>query len=126
LNNQGGSETPEVLTKHSVDWCDVSYFINDSSDGQRIVLESDGASVQSVAHGTARSSRLRDRKRGFQEETTCGNRKARQAELMQQKIVSKREEAQHIHNGHQRASSMLSKVPEIEAYMYADGEFFCC
>mmetsp|Transcript_2922 Transcript_2922/g.8893 ORF Transcript_2922/g.8893 Transcript_2922/m.8893 type:complete len:574 (-) Transcript_2922:748-2469(-) len=114
---QGGSETPEVLTKHSVDWCDVSYFINDSSDGQRIVLESDGASVQSVAHGTARSSRLRDRKRGFQEETTCGNRKARQAELMQQKIVSKREEAQHIHNGHQRASSMLSKVPEIEAYI---------
>lgn len=110
-------EPPELLTKYSVEWRDVSYFINESSeDHPNSNYDSDAvASTALASRGAVLSSRLRERAKSIDESTRNGNREDKQIELMRHKLASRRVTNSYLQK-EQTAIPLHINVSEIEAY----------
>jgi nucleosome binding factor SPN SPT16 subunit len=83
---QANGEPPDVLTKHSNQWRDVSYFINNRNDEPQAQ-----GSTNPPKKGAVLDSRLRNRSNTGVIEQSNNARHEKQAELMQQKLATKRD-----------------------------------
>jgi nucleosome binding factor SPN SPT16 subunit len=114
---RAGGEPPELLTKHSVEWRDVSYFINENSEHHiNLNYEGDGgASTAMASRNAVLSSRLRERTKSIDDGTRGGNREEKQIELMRHKLASRRVTDSYRQKRQNTMPSHLN-VSEIEAY----------
>mmetsp|Transcript_2955 Transcript_2955/g.9019 ORF Transcript_2955/g.9019 Transcript_2955/m.9019 type:complete len:755 (-) Transcript_2955:748-3012(-) len=103
-------EPPEVITKHSMEWKDVSYFINEKGDHANFT-------PQGAVEGKSAlvNSRLRERANVGNAERTNSARNEKQAELMRQKIAVRRNECRSS-GSQQGLSSSHKNVAEVNAY----------
>jgi len=109
---QANGDAPDVLTKHSKQWRDVSYFINDRNDDEPVRAHSQHKIVES--QGAVLNSRLRHRTNTGIVKQSNNSRHEKQAELMQHKLAVKRNS---IAPWNRRANSKTATdVVEVDAY----------
>jgi nucleosome binding factor SPN SPT16 subunit len=119
---QSGEEPPDILTKHSVEWKDVSYFINEKNDKGSMPPQGKCYTPEQVeSQNAVMSSRLRERSKACAPDRSSLARNEKQAELMQQKLSVKRSENSSAWSQQGQLSSRAD-ILEVDVYQSA-GEY---
>jgi len=119
---QSGDEPPDIVTKHSVEWKDVSYFINEKNDKDIMPPQGNHYTPEQVESQSAiMSSRLRERSKACAPDRSSLARNEKQAELMQQKLSVKRSEKSSAWSQQGQLSSRAD-ILEVDVYQSA-GEY---
>ena len=119
---QSGDEPPDIVTKHSVEWKDVSYFINEKNDKDIMPPQGKHYTPEQVESQSAiMSSRLRERIKACAPDRSSLARNEKQAELMQQKLSVKRSEKSSAWSQQGQLSSRAD-ILEVDVYQSA-GEY---
>jgi nucleosome binding factor SPN SPT16 subunit len=119
---QSGDEPPDIVTKHSVEWKDVSYFINEKNDKDIMPPQGKHYTPEQVESQSAiMSSRLRERSKACAPDRSSLARNEKQAELMQQKLSVKRSEKSSAWSQQGQLSSRAD-ILEVDVYQSA-GEY---
>lgn len=106
---------PEFLTKHSAEWKDVSYFINESGDDV-VAFKQDASNNHNVdSSGAILNNRLRERVTIGKTERRSHVREEKQAELMQQKLAAKQSQEGVVCDNQADSASQLS-VAELNTF----------
>jgi len=119
---QSGDEPPDIVTKHSVEWKDVSYFINEKNDKDIMPPQGNHYTPEQVESQSAiMSSRLRERSKACAPDRSSLARNEKQAELMQQKLSVKRSEKSSAWSQQGQLSSRAD-ILEVDVYQ-SGGEY---
>jgi nucleosome binding factor SPN SPT16 subunit len=110
---RANEQPPDVLTKHSVEWKDVSYFINEKNDSENPSDEGKTKRPEK-AESAVLNSRLRERANNGDAERSNSARNEKQAELMRHKIAAKRTENRDSWS--QQGQSSHTNVAEVNTY----------
>lgn len=121
-------EPPELLTKHSVEWRDVSYFINENSEENIVKNQNEDVMTGNLvlpskpagSHSAVLSSRLRERAKATDDAARNSNREEKQAALMRHKLASRRIADSNSHKQYEVSSSNID-TSEVEAYSSTRG-----